>query len=133
MFRSILRESRRRKWKSTRKWQKAKRKQQRLEDQLQKAREVAEPDRWFNAKGLVVGVHVLRNRYRGTEEYRFEFFRKDGTRYPFASDFGERDLDALIYAIQCAKRYRDYVAVRNPLREIKDRNKAKSSKSKSWP
>lgn len=105
MFKRILRERRRNSGKSRRKWQKAQRKKRREEQKLRKAREYAQPDRWVNVQGVVIGVHILRNHYRGPVEYRFEFLRKDGTNKRLVTDFGEQDLRVLFKAVQAAARY----------------------------
>lgn len=102
MFQRILREKRRNGWKSRRKWEKSQRIKRREEQRLRKAREYAEPDGWSNVDGVKVGIHVLRNRFKGTVEYRFEFRRKDGLNKPLATDFGEVDLVALQKAVQKA-------------------------------
>ena len=108
MFQHVLRETRRNGWKSRRKWQKAQRRKQREEQRLAKAKDYAEPDRWINVDGLMIGVHVLRERFRGTVEYRFEFRRKDGSNGRLAMDFGEADLVVLQKAVQVARRYRGF-------------------------
>ena len=108
MFQRILRERRRNGWKSRRKWQKAQRKKQRAEEEVRKSREYAKPDRWLNVEGVVVGVHVLRNRFRGSVEYRFEFHRKDGANKRLVTDFGEQDLDVLRKAVVVAARLREF-------------------------
>ncbi len=105
---ALLRRRRKRIWKSKRKWQKSLERKRRLEEELHKVRQYTEPDRSFNVKGLLVGVHILRDRFRGSTELRFEFFRKEGTKR-LASDFGEHDLDALLKAVRCAKHYRTLV------------------------
>ena len=104
MFQRILRERRRKGWKSRRKWQKAQRLKQREEEKLRKAREYAAPDLTRNVKGVVVGIHVLRNRFRGSVEYRFEFHRKDGANKRLVTDFGEQDLNVLREVILKATR-----------------------------
>ena len=135
MFKRILRERRRNSGKSRRKWQKAQRTKRREEQKLRKAREYAEPDGWFNVQDVVIGVHILRNRYRGPVEYRFEFARKDGASKRLVTDFGEQDLDVLLKAVAVATQYREFdrrtgASKRNVnLRAIK----AKPSKVKSLP
>ena len=135
MLQRILRERRRRGWKSRRKWEKAQRKKRREEQELRKSREYAKPDRWLNVEGVVVGVHVLRNRFRGPVEYRFEFHRKDGANRQLATDFGEPDLAVLVKAITVATQYREFDRRRREL-ERKARvgvSETKPSKAKSHP
>ena len=108
MFQRILRERRRNRWKSRRKWEKAQRIKQREEQRLREAKEYAKPDLYLNVEGVVIGVHVLRNRFKGNVEYRFEFHRKDGSNKQLAADFGEVDLAVLKKAVQVAKLYRGF-------------------------
>jgi hypothetical protein len=135
MFQRILRERRRNRWKSRRKWQKAQRKIRREEQELRKSREYAKPDRWLNVQGVVIGVHILRNRFRSPVEFRFEFHRKDGANKQLATDFGEQDLDVLLKAITVATRYREF----HRRKRASKRNgnvgvvEAKPSKVKSLP
>ena len=112
MFRAIMRERRKNAWKSRRKWQKAVRQKQRHEAELRKATQYAQPDRWINVNGVVIGVHVLRDRFRGPVQYRFEFYRKDSAQKGLASDFGEQDLGTLARAINAATRYRKFAEAR---------------------
>ncbi len=112
MFRAIMRERRKNAWKSRRKWQKAVRKKQRHEAELRKATQYAQPDRWFNIDGVVIGVHVLRDRFRGPVQYRFEFYRKDSAQRGLVSDFGEQDLRTLAKAINAATKYRKFAEAR---------------------
>ena len=135
MFQRILRERRRNEWKSRRKWHKAWRKIQREEQELRKSREYAKPDRWFSEEGVVVGVHFLRNRYRGSIEYRFEFHRKDGANKRLDTDFGEQDLAVLLKAVAKSRRYREFDRQRRASK--RDENfgvvETKPSKAKSLP
>lgn len=68
--------------------------------------------------GIRIDVHVIRNRYRSAPEFRFEFGRKEAKDRAPEHDFGERDLDALITAVQLAKRYRSYFASKNGSRPV---------------
>ena len=135
MFQRILRERRRNGWKSRRKWQKAQRKIRREEQKLRKSREYAKPDRWLNVEGVVIGVHVLRNRFRGPVEYRFEFHRKDGANKQLATDFGEQDLDVLRKAMTVATRYREFARRKQASKRHANIGvvEAKPSKVKSLP
>ena len=108
MFGARSRRKRKRTWKSGKKWRKSQERKRRLEDELQKVREYTKPDLTFNVRGLVVGVHMLRERFRSDTEFRFEFFRKERTER-LASDFGERDLDTLLEAVRLAKQCREAV------------------------
>ena len=108
MFQRILRERRSNGWKSRRKWQNAQRKVKREEEALRKAREYAKPDEWLNVEGMVIGVHILRDRFHDSVEYRFEFHRKDGANKRLVTDFGEKDLKVLLKAVSVATRYREY-------------------------
>ena len=134
MFRAIMRERRRNAWKSQRKWQKAVRTKQRLEEQLRKASEYAEPDRWHNIAGVMIGVHVLRDRYRG-QSYRFEFCRKDDAQKKPPRDFGEHDLQALVKAVEAAAKYRKFVETQERSRRstAHGTRRAKPSKAASGP
>ena len=101
MFSRIMRERRKRKWKSTAKWRKAKAKKERLEKKLAKTNERLEPDYMHNENGILIAVYKCRSRYR--REIRFEFLRNDA-RGP-VSDFGVNDLQALIRAVESARLY----------------------------
>ena len=59
MFRAIKRARRAKAWKSQRKWQHAMRKKKRHEEELRQAMKYAQPDRWINVHGVVIGVHLL--------------------------------------------------------------------------
>jgi hypothetical protein len=102
MIARILREQRRRKWKSTAKWRKAQAKKARLEKMLEKLTESLKPDYEHNENGILISVYKLRNR-QGQRDVRFEFSRKD--RFGPASDFGVGDFKALISAIESARLY----------------------------
>ena len=117
-LRTIAREKRARKWKSTRKWQEAKREKRKLEKRLGIVRDRLEADQRFNVNGICFDVHVIRSRYRNDLEFRFEFGRKEGKDRSLGHDFGEHDLDALITAVQYAKRYRSYFASQNGSRPV---------------
>ena len=112
MFRAMKRARRGKAWKSQRKWQHALRKKQRHEDELRQTMKYAQPDRWINVRGVVIGVHLLRSRFRGPLQYRFEFYRKDSAQKGLAVDFGEDDLPTLVEAVQAATRYRKFVESR---------------------
>ena len=112
-IRKIARERRARTWKSNRKWQQAQREKRKLEKRLGILRERLEPDDRFNVNGICIDVHVIRNRYRSEPEFRFEFGRKESKDRSLGHDFGERDLEALIDAVQCAIEYRSHVASKN--------------------
>ena len=117
-LRKIAREQRARKWKSTRKWRKAQREKRELEKRLGLLRKRLKADQCFNVNGIRIDVHVIRNRYRSDPEFHFEFGRKEAKDRSLGRDFGERDLDALITAVQLAKRYRSYFASKNGLRPV---------------
>ena len=102
LFSKIARERRRKKWKSTRKFQKARKQKQRLESELGKLKKRLEPDQTHNVDGILVAVHTCRGRYRDEIEFRFEFDRKDAFGGP-ASDFGMSDLETLIKAIRATE------------------------------
>jgi hypothetical protein len=109
----IARERRARKWKSTRQWQNAQREKRKLEKRLGRLKEALKPDDDFNVEGIMVGVHVIRGRFQGGREFRFEFGRKEARDRHLAHDFGERDLDVLIEAVRRAKVYRSRFVSQN--------------------
>lgn len=110
MFQKILRERRRNGWKSRRKWRKAQELKRREEERIREAKGYAKPDLEKNVDGVVIGVHILRDRFRGSVELRFEFHRKEGRQPQLATDFGEADLaalkEAVDFAMQCCERQR---------------------------
>ena len=102
LFSQIMRERRRRKWKSAEKWRRQQQKKKRLEKKLEKLTECLKPDDEHNENGILIAVFKLRNR-QGQKDTRFEFSRKD--RFGPASDFGVGDFKALINAIESVRLY----------------------------
>lgn len=102
MITQILRERRRRKWKSAERWRKQQEKKKRLERQLEKVKESLKPDVVLNTNGILISVHKLRTR-QGKKDPRFIFDRKE--RNEPASDFGKGDFEALKRAIDYASSF----------------------------
>ena len=126
-LRRIARERRARKWKSTRQWQKAQREKRRLEKQLGILKDFLEPDDRINVSGICFDVYLLRDRYRGEPNLHFEFGRKIKGQKELVRDFPERDLDALVVAIQVAARYRSaFVSKNGSRRSVKGSDPARS-------
>lgn len=134
MFQKILRERRRNGWKSRRKWRKAQQLKRREEERIRKAKDYAKADLDTNVDGVVVGIHILRDRFRDSVELRFEFRRKEGRQAQLATDFGEADFIALKKAIEYAKRYCEHQRRKSAnLHVVNGHGGSKPSKASSAP
>ena len=100
MLEAIIRERKRRKWKTR---AKAMDRAKQLEKQLGRYELERAPDATRNMEGILIVCHRCRGRF-GKPDLRFEFSRKDPLRGP-TSDYGEQDLDALMRAIEACKTY----------------------------
>ena len=103
MFNAILRERRRKKWKSAKRWQQKRDRKDRLERELRRLGEYVEPDLVHNHKGVLIGFHLLRSKF-GKSEIRVEFSRKFDSRRSPENQFAFNDLPILVEAIREAHR-----------------------------